>query len=227
MKMNALFMICLRGAVLMASTFATTSWACSLAQQPSDLQFLQHDAGVDLRQPGAGADDQPPSRPVLSNFKVTVIENGCNGSGISCPENDLLSMNVNSTDNVTATSNLRYVAAFADNESAATTAPFEILFGPDISDASRVTAYLGVGQRSNAGFQRGQLCFALAAVDAAGNIGERSEAVCIDTTDRNASTTEVVQGHPCRDSNGCSAIGTSGVGMAFLFAVYLATKIRA
>lgn len=73
------------------------------------------------------------------------------------------------------------------------------------------------------GFQRAQLCFTLASVDDAGNISQRSESVCVDTTDKSAQMTEVVSGQGCVNL-GCSTTLTSAGVAAVLPMLLLAWR---
>ena len=94
---------------------------------------------------------------------------------------------------------LRYVAYFGATaqEAAAATSP-ELSFMGDFGRPNRVGAFLGHDRtRVGTGFSRPTLCFAIAAVDEAANVGERSDAVCVDTIDEKAATTTMVDGAPC------------------------------
>lgn len=199
-----------------------TAWACSLIQAPNSLQQLAPGEPLVLRRNDAGTDTEVPSKPVISALQVRLIEHGCNGSGASCPDLDTLTMTVTASDAYTSAQSLRYLAAFGDTAAAAENAAFSVLFEPDISQADKITAFLGFGgRREEADFSRTKLCFVLAAVDDAGNISARSDGQCVDTTDVNAPTTQRVAGHPCTMGVGCStsalSTGAATLVLALLF----------
>ncbi len=188
------------------------AWPCSLAERPSDLEFLQGRAIAPVGD--AGADATPPGKAGLSNPRVTLVRDACDGSGAACPQLDALEVTVAASDDQTPAARLRYVAYFSATaqEVAAASTP-ELLFGPNRDSATTVSAWLGLGSaRGEQGFGRKTLCFALAAVDEAANVGERSDALCLDTTDTTAATTTLVQGTPC--GGGCAGCAGSGSGAA-------------
>ena len=70
-----------------------------------------------------------------------------------------------------------------------------------------VLSKTGCAPRSaRVGFDRKTLCFALSAVDEAANLGPKSDAVCLDTTDETGAV--VTEGRPCV---GCGCTGTTGL----------------
>ena len=88
----------------------------------------------------------------------------------------------------------RVVAAFGEKSELASTAPFALLFEPP--ESGEVSIYLGSDKaRSGSGFSREKLCFALAAVDDAGNVGPRSSPWCLNT----------VSGEGAASKTGCGA----------------------
>ena len=89
-----------------------------------------------------------------------------------------------------------------------------MLFSADDADPRTITAFLGFGGgRSGNNFNRSNLCFTLAAVDEAGNVGARSSPRCVDTVA--ASGADVVKGTPC------SAPGCTSAPAGELFSVLL------
>lgn len=202
------------------------AWPCSLAQRPAGLELLT------AQQPvppvgDAGTDATPPSKPVLSNPTVTLFDAPCDGSGISCPQLDFLTVTVDASDDQVPAERLRYVAYFGDTAEAvmAATAP-EARFGPDPQSSGTVTAWLGLGgARNETGFQRARLCFALAAVDEAANVSPRSEVTCLDTTSRTAATTTLRQGNLC--GVGCGCTSPAGAAPLMLLALAVARRRRA
>jgi len=199
--------------------------ACSLADRPPNAQPLSElDGGVPASQADAGGDVQRPSKPVLSEPNTRLIRGGCDGSGASCPELDLFTVKVAATDERTAAAQLRFVASFGSSAVDASAAPQTLLFDADFSDPGQIRAWLGQGKsRSETGFSRSMLCFTVAAVDEAGNVSDRSDALCADTVSETAATTTVVQGSPC-GLLGCGC--SSGAGSLALLALAAGLRLR-
>ena len=171
----------------MAVVVPSLSWACSVALAPIGAATPPQT----LARADAGTDSIAPSQVVLSDISVTLVSNACTGAGLSCPELDGLQLTAVASDGVTPAWALRYLAFFGNTEAevtAATTA--ELIFDANPATPSVVNAALGVGgARSGSGFGRANLCLALAAVDEAGNVGPRSAASCVKTTDAATATT--------------------------------------
>ncbi|MFZ5442604.1 MAG: hypothetical protein ACOZQL_21525 [Myxococcota bacterium] len=167
---------------------APAAWACSLVGLPVEAQPLT-DAGIPPLA-DAGVDAQAPGQVVVQGVEVTLFTGTpCDGSGASCPQLDMLRVTLAASDDRTPADGLRYVAAFGATEAEAAAAPAELLFTHDLTATNTVSAYLGLNRRrSGAGFQRQTLCFTLAAVDGAGNVGARSSARCLDTTTTEGAT---------------------------------------
>lgn len=203
--MLRLISVPLLSATLLAPAVA---WPCSLIDLPTSLDVLAGPPTPLLTD--AGRDTTAPGKPVLSNLNVTLIDSPCDGRGAACPQLDVLRVNVAASDDQTPVERLRYVAWFgATTAEAAARAEPEVVFFSDRDAPTRISAWLGLaGSRSGQHFQRAQLCFALAAVDEAANVGPRSDVTCVDTTDRAAATTTVVQGAPC--VLGCGGCGSAG-----------------
>lgn len=217
--------LCVSGVTAMPAS----SLACSMAQAPNELRPISSDAGLGAVSAlvDAGVDSTPPARPQLSQLKVRLIKKGCDGSGATCPQLDTFSFRIVSSDDRSNAQDLRYIAAFADTRAAADTAPFTAAFRSDIGLPDQVTAHLGHGgRRHENSFDRATLCFAVAAVDQAGNTSERSESVCIDTVDQHAATTELINGAPCPEWLGCSAGGLAPGSFLVLLLAALLRRLR-
>lgn len=106
---------------------------------------------------------------------------------------DVLVMSLDAADEGTATGRL-WLGYFGDteDEALAAEAPGILLAGDD-----EILVSLGDSSthaRSGVGFSRAErYCFAIAAMDQAGNIGPRSEPVCLDTDDPDDPLVEVVE----------------------------------
>lgn len=193
--------------------------ACLLSEGPNEqLRLTSLDEVAAL--PGAVADAVAPGQVQVSLTRLKLVDGGCDGSGISCPALDSLKLHVTASDDVTPVEKLRYVGRFAAQAGDVASAPAGLLFRADADDASSVSAWLGWGgHRSGVDFDKPHVCFSLEAVDEAGNVGPPSDVLCVDTLDRSASTTEVVEGHSCRTPDGgCSA---AGAGPLVLFGLAL------
>lgn len=190
---------------------APAAWACSILSQPVGAQPVT-DAGI-APLPDAGVDLTAPGALVVEAVQLTLVESPCDGRGAACPQLDTVKVSFSATDDRTSADALRYVASFGGTEAEATAAAPSLLFEHDLQATDAVTAHLGVNRaRSGEGFQRQQLCFTLAAVDAAGNVGPRSAARCVDTTSTEGAT--IFQGTPC--SLGCSTAALSPLGLLAL-----------
>ncbi len=209
-----------------------SSDACSLVQYPFDLQTLDSDGGIPVHpSPGAdaGSDTQAPGAVTLSDPRVTLVNNGCDGSGMSCPNLDLVQFNVDFSDDVTPAQKMRFIASFGDTEAEATAAAPSVIFSADPSDVLVVRAWLGFNRsRSEVGFDREHLCLTLSAVDEAGNVGPRSQPLCLETTDDSASYVTVEEGTGCQEfeDHGFHCSSAAGVFPLALGAVFGALLIR-
>jgi hypothetical protein len=206
--MNRIFAVVVAMSGLTGLLAPSAADACSIARAPFGMERLSSEDGglPQLAQADAGADSQAPAQVTVSAATVTLVANACDGSGASCPELDSLEFSVHGSDDVTAAAQLRFLAAFGGTATEAETADPEFLFGADPSDPTRVRAHLGVSeQRSGLGFGRDPLCFTLAAVDEAGNVGPRSTPTCLDTTDKSAAHVTTVTGNGCLGGFGCTS----------------------
>ena len=220
----------LLGAVVAAMSAFTpdTAEACSLMMLPRGVEQLPGPGELPPHPDSEsyGPDSQAPGPVTLSDPQVTLVHNGCNGSGASCPDMDLLDLTVSATDDLATSEQLRYIAAFGSTAAEATNAEAEIIFSPEPMDASRVRAHLGQdGQRSGHWFSAGALCFTLAAVDPAGNVGPRSAPLCLNTVDDDADYVTVVRGNGCTGF-GCTSTTATAAPLALGAAVTLLAFCR-
>jgi MYXO-CTERM domain-containing protein len=167
---------------------------------------------------GAGPDLVAPSRPVL-DVRITLVDGGSDGSGFSCPEPDTATLAVRSEtgeplDDLAPDAELTmiaYVGASPDAVERATTATSAL--GGDVLEGDLQTSvYVGfAADRDREGaFRQPSFCVAVELMDAAGNRSERSAPVCVDTLDRDAPTTTIVQGSGCAVMGAGGAPGSSG-----------------
>ena len=146
---------------------ASAAWAC----KPGNME-LPGQASINASAPIAvlddgGTDTTAPGTVIISNVTLDL------GSG-ACPKIESLGFTVEGDERA------RVVAAFGDTTQGASTNSYELLFAPP--DSGTVSIYLGDDKaRSGNGFSRKTLCFALAAVDDAGNVGGRSSPWCLNT----------------------------------------------
>ena len=145
--------------------------------------------------PGGGACDivvgpldvSPPSRPTVDGVDVT-LHRFPGSSPTDCNE-EMLRFDVDVFDARAPNSQLRLLAYMAPtlDQLNASRAP-ELMFTPlwETDDDSEVEAVIGLGgdhDRDGQGFRKGEFCFAITAIDLAGNESERSDPTCIDTRD--------------------------------------------
>lgn len=195
---------------------------CSLVQRPNGVQPIGGGVPIPVRLDDGGSDLSPPAKPALSNLKVTLVKNPCDGSGAACPQLDSLEFTVASGDTQTPTERLRYVAAFGATAAEAATAEASLLFEADFSAPTAASAWLGLdGVRSGTGFDRASYCFTLSAVDDAANVSPRSDALCVDTTSTTAATTTVTQGNAC-GGLGCGCTTSNELSAAWVLLLALA-----
>ncbi len=172
---------------------ATAALPCSMLDLPHNASSLPEN---DIA--GEGDDTTAPSVVRIDDVELRLVRSPHDGSGFACPEPDRLVVTITASDEHTPIASLRYVAAFGDTAQAAASAAPSLLFQPD-EGGHTFSAWLGVDrQRSGEQFRRAQLCFTVAAVDAAANVGERSTPHCLDTTDERNATIE--QGSGCSTS---------------------------
>jgi len=178
---------------------------------------------------GAGPDLTPPSRAVVSSLRTLLVRDPEGAGGFSCPDVDSLEIAVDGTDDTTPPEYLA-IGAYLGATPAEVTASteLEITFGHDAGPpeaALMSTIYLGeaVGRKRDGEPFRaaGPFCFSLVLIDWAGNIGERSEVHCLDTTDPDDPTVEFVASTGC----GCNAPAAPG-GAAPLVLAILVVSVR-
>ncbi len=165
----------LAAAVALAASWA---FACSLAVGlPGEERITSMDEVPVLDD--SGTDTEPPAQVKVTSLTIKLGTAGCGTDGlffsIAEPEEE----------------GLRYVAS--TGESADSAEP-SLLFS--LERHEDVFIYLGSGKRRDgSGFSREKLCFTLAAVDAAGNVGESSTARCVNT----------VTGEGADETEGCAS----------------------
>lgn len=152
---------------VIAALSASAAWAC----RPGNLE-LPGQVSVSASAPipvldASGTDTTAPGAVLISNVTLDL------GSG-ACAKLESLGFTVEGEERA------RVVVAFGDSLQTASTSGYELLFVPPADGT--VSIYLGDDKaRSGSGFSRKTLCFALAAVDDAGNVGARSSPWCLDT----------------------------------------------
>lgn len=165
---------------------------------------------------GSGPDLTPPGRAII-RVLVTLLPRVPRGAGgFSCPDVDELQLTVEGSDDTTPTEHLTMLAYMGPTPEAALARPEpDAAFGsPSGGGGGLLTADILLGEsisraRSGAPFRAaGPFCFAIALMDQAGNIGPRSDARCLDTTDVNDPTVVLVDTPSCR----CSVVGAGATG---------------
>lgn len=144
------------------------------------------------------ADTTPPSAARLESHTVFFVD-GAPASGGGCAA-DVLELEVSGTDDVTPAEELGIVGFVGATPEEVATAPTRsTLFTYDVgAPGRRLVSTIGLGgpggtMRDEEPFRAaGPFCFAVALVDWAGNVGERSETVCLDATDRDDPNVELV-----------------------------------
>ncbi len=184
---------------------------------------------------GAGPDVTPPSRAVITSLRTLLVRDPEGTGALSCPDVDSLEIKAEGTDDTTPPEFLAigaYVAATPAEVLAKT--QIDVTFGFDRGppdDPLLSTVYIGESvdrRRDGEPFRAaGRFCFSVVLIDWAGNVGERSEIECVDTTDENDPTVEFVESTGC----GCNAPADPGAAapfvLAFLFSVRAARRRRA
>lgn len=194
---------------------APAAFACSLIAAP--YASTQLAAGESPPGEASSTDTVAPGAVTVGAPTVHLVRNGCDGSGAACPQLDRVEFSVAASDDQTGPDELRYLAAFGATEAEATTAAGSLLFKADLDDTARVTAYLGFGgARSGRDFSRATLCFTLAAVDVAGNVGPRSSPRCVDTVSEAGA--QVTDATPCGGTGCASAPANALLAVLVLFA---------
>lgn len=169
----------------------------------------------------SGPDVSPPSPADLIGVRTLLVRDPDSGGAFSCGDTDRLELTISGVDDNAPTDELAiagYVGA-DEAEVAAHAAP-DIVFGSDYDAPLRATIWLGQSagrQRNGLAFRASdRFCFAVALVDRAGNVGERSGTTCLDTTDPNDPTVMWVESEGC----GCQSTRGSG-GAALVLALWV------
>lgn len=140
------------------------------------------------------ADTAAPDAPVIDSVVVRYVTNGHDGGAAGCPDLDVMNLQLALEDDRTASNELVLIAYVGDDEAAANSADAGYVWmptewnDPDPGDGlAFAQVLLGVAKNHERSGEHlraaGPMCFTLAAMDRAGNVSERSEAVCLDTTD--------------------------------------------
>lgn len=176
---------------------------------------------------GSGPDVSPPSPAKLIDVRTLLVRAPDPGGAFSCGDTDRLEITISGADDNAPTDELA-IAGYvgADEPEIATHSAPDIVFGSDYDAPLRATIWLGQSagrQRNGLPFRASdRFCFAVALVDRAGNVGDRSGTTCLDTTDPNDPTVVWV------DSEGCGCHGTRGGGSPVLLplALWVVVDIR-
>ena len=178
---------------------------------------------------GAGADLVPPQRALLSSVRTLLVRDPEGTGAFSCPDVDSIEIIVDGTDDTTPREMLGIGAYLgATPAEVAANMDIDVTFGFDLGPPDRLltsTIYIGesVGRRRDGEPFRasGPFCFSVALIDWAGNIGERSEVQCLDSTDEDDPTVEFVESTGC----GCNAPASPGGAVPFVLAfLYLSVR---
>lgn len=142
-------------------------FACSQSPLLPGEQPLTSTSSIQVRD-SSGADVEAPHQVLIDDVAVKIGAGVC---GI-----DVMTIRVTAHDTTTPAASLRFVASFGETAELAAAAEPELIF--DASSPTEISVPL-VGESR---FDRGPICFTLAAVDAAANVGARSKAECVDTS---------------------------------------------
>lgn len=158
-------------------------------------------------------DVERPSAASLSNVETLLVWSpGLDRAG--CPEMDRLVFRVDGGDDRTPPERLYLAAFLAETEVdiwLQTVPTYFFRFDPQGASTRTVTITLGEADgrlRDGRPFRsRGPFCFSIALMDEAGQVGTRSNAFCLQTTDGRDPSVRFVDS----ESKGCSATALSGV----------------
>jgi hypothetical protein len=150
-------------------------------------------------------DDTPPSRPVLEDVEVTLYDAPSKGAGTFCPELDFIQIELSANDDTTPLEMNRVLIYTGDtpDEVARSTQPSIAVSGELVENSAnlRIESWLGLDSNRDTRYSplvsEDEVCFSLALMDWAGNIGERSAVECVDTRDPSAPYATVVEGAGC------------------------------
>jgi len=179
-----------------------------------------------------GPDLIPPERAVIAELRTELVRDPVDTGAFSCPDLDRLVIDVDGDDDTTPREHLTMVAYIAEDEAAAATREeIDAAFGYDLGPPGRpLVSTIAIGEavdRSRDGepFRAaGRFCFALALMDWAGNLGERSEVRCLDTTDPDDPTVVWVEGQGCACAASRGRNAPDAVTIFVLAALWLARR---
>jgi len=174
-------------------------------------------------------DKTPPPQAVISDIKVRLVRSPLASHPVNCPDLDFLEFAIKGKDDTTPEKYVNLLAYIGPKEADVQnkTKP-DVIFSynrsPEKAGTAMIILGVAAGQKRNGkGFgQKGPFCFSIAMMDWAGNIGKRSKAHCLDTTDVNGPHVEWRSGQA-----GCGCEGTPGglsnplwFGLAFVLLLY-------
>ncbi|MFL5319520.1 MAG: hypothetical protein ACJ790_07670 [Myxococcaceae bacterium] len=210
MKLQQLFLLSAIASLLIS---ASASAACDIKYGPYGI-LAQAPGKVTLPPQIQGDDTSAPSDPIVRDLKLVWIDNGLKQGAGGCPDVDALQFYVDSYDTQTAPENLKLAAYIAPDEQGAidkTDPDILFRFSPSLAYEHEVGVVLGnaVGhERDGAPFRSPDpYCFTIAVIDEAGNVSERSNAMCVNTMDPTAPYAVRIDG-----SKGCGCGEVDGLG---------------
>lgn len=168
---------------------------------------------------GPGPDAAAPSKPLVLKVETRLVRDPVGAGALSCPDLDVLVLEIASTDDTTPREMIAFAAFIAASEAevAARTAS-DVVFGYDGGPPGRdlqssIALGPSVGRKRGAGpfLSPARFCFAVEALDWAGNASERSEISCLSTTDETDPTVVWVDGQGCACSGAGGAFPIEGV----------------
>lgn len=170
-----------------------------------------------------GPDLVPPERAVISSLRTLLVRDPEGTGAFSCPDVDSLEIVVDGVDDTTPRDMLAIGAYLgATPAEVAANTDIDVTFGFDLGPPNRQltsTVYIGESvnrRRDGEPFRAaGPFCFSVVLIDWAGNIGERSEVECLDTTNPDDPTVEFVDSTGC----GCSSPADPGGAAPFVLAL--------
>lgn len=199
--------------------------ACSVSLGPYGV-IAQAPDPVPLDPVEVSTDTTAPSGVTVSEVHLTWVDHG-EVPAKACPDVDSLSFVVEGRDDVSALDVLRVAAFIAADEAAVQAkADADVLFKFNPVSGRNVGVVLGLAkehERTGAGFSRVEpYCFAIALLDEAGNLSEKSNVSCVNTMDPDAPYATRIDA-----AKGCGCEGASGTSVIALLAVARMLRRRA
>lgn len=183
---------------------------------------------------GAGPDTAPPSKAVLASVRTLLIRDPVGPGGFTCPDVDNIELKVEGTDDTTPREDLVIVAYVADTATLARTkSDIDVAFAFNLGPPDRaLKATIAIGEsvdraRDGEPFRSAEpFCFTVALMDWAGNVSERSETTCLDTTDEADPTVELIDGQGCACATGQPTRGRATPAFALALLLVLGARRR-